>query len=169
MDERSRGEEVERLTSHVAEAVSSGRNTVVTPLRPERSERREWFDRLAASAGGRDPAAVVIESLGEVARRLFTSVSPGGLVLTGGETAASVFHELECDGAWVREEIDTGSASPPSRAAPTTVWAWSSSPVPSAMPIPWQRPWTGFSRAPVTPAAAPVPVAPVTRRRPRFQ
>ena len=108
VDERSRGDEVERLTSRVAEAVSSGRNAVVTPVRPGRSERREWFDRLAAAAGGRDPASVVIESLGEVARRLFTSVSPGGLVLTGGETAASVFHELECDGAWVREEIDTG-------------------------------------------------------------
>lgn len=108
VDERSRGDEVERLTSRVAEAVSSGRNAVVTPVRPGRSERREWFDRLAAAADGRDPAAVVIESLGEVARRLFTSVSPGGLVLTGGETAASVFHELECDGAWVRDEIDTG-------------------------------------------------------------
>lgn len=108
VDERCRGEEVDRLEARVAEELAKERNAVVTPLRPGRSERRAWLEKLAGKAAGRDPASVVIENLGEVARRLFANASPGGLMLTGGETAGSVFHELNADGAWILEEIDSG-------------------------------------------------------------
>lgn len=111
VDEQCRSAEVDRLTAGVAEAMANGRNAVVTPLRPDHtdhSERRVWIGNLAEKAAGRDPALVVIETLGEVARRLFTKANPGGLVLTGGETAGRVFHELHADGAWIRDEIVTG-------------------------------------------------------------
>ena len=123
VDEGRRGDEVDRLASRVAEVLANGRNAVVTPLRPGRSEQREWCIKLSEKAAGRDPASVVIEHLGEVARRLFAAVEPGGVepggvepggvvpggvVLTGGETAGSVFHGLNADGAWILEEIDTG-------------------------------------------------------------
>ena len=80
----------------------------MTPKRPDRPQFQAWLERLSKKAGGRDPASVVIENLGEVARRLFTEVSPGGLVLTGGETAGRVFQELHADGARIHEEIDAG-------------------------------------------------------------
>lgn len=111
VDERKRVGEVDRLTASAAKAMANGRNAVVTPLRPDqadRSERRAWIDKLAEKAAGRDPASVVIENLGEVARRLFTKANAGGLVLTGGETAGRVFQELHADGAWICEEIDAG-------------------------------------------------------------
>lgn len=111
VDERKRQSEVNRLTTSVAEAMGNGRNAVVTPLRPDRmdrADRRAWIGNLAEKAAGRDPALVVIDNLGEVARRLFTKANPGGLVLTGGETAGRVFQELHADGAWIREEIDAG-------------------------------------------------------------
>ena len=111
VDERKRVGEVDRLTTTVAEAMGNGRNAVVTPLRPDRTDRtdrRAWIGHLVEKAAGRDPALVVIDSLGQVARRLFTKAKPGGLVLTGGETAGRVFQELHADGAWIREEIDTG-------------------------------------------------------------
>ena len=111
VDERKREGEVDRLTTSVAEAMANGRNAVVTPLRPDRtdhSEWRAWIGHLAEIAAGRDPSLVVIENLGEVARRLFTKANPGGLVLTGGETAGRVFQELRADGAWIRDEIDAG-------------------------------------------------------------
>lgn len=111
VDERKRVGEVDRLTASAAKAMANGRNAVVTPLRPDqadRSERRAWIDKLAEKAAGRDPASVVIENLGEVARRLFTKANAGGLVLTGGETAGRVFQELNADGAWICEEIDAG-------------------------------------------------------------
>lgn len=111
VDERKRVGEVDRLTASAAKAMANGRNAVVTPLRPDqadRSERRAWINKLAEKAAGRDPASVVIENLGEVARRLFTKANAGGLVLTGGETAGRVFQELHADGAWICEEIDVG-------------------------------------------------------------
>jgi len=111
VDERKRVGEVDRLTTSVAKAMGNGRNAVVTPLRPDRmdrTDRRAWLGHLSEKAAGRDPALVVIDNLGEVARRLFTKAKPGGLVLTGGETAGRVFQELHADGAWIREEIDTG-------------------------------------------------------------
>ena len=111
VDERNRVGEVDRLTASAAKAMANGRNAVVTPLRPDhanRSERRAWINKLAEKAAGRDPASVVIENLGEVARGLFTKANPGGLVLTGGETAGRVFQELHADGAWICEEIDAG-------------------------------------------------------------
>ena len=108
VDERKRVGEVNRLTRSVAEAMGKGRNAVVTPKRPGRPQFQAWLERLSKKAGGRDPASVVIENLGEVARRLFTEVSPGGLVLTGGETAGRVFQELHADGARIHEEIDAG-------------------------------------------------------------
>ena len=110
VDEQCRGDEVDRLTTSVAEVLTNGRNAVITPHRPDhtdRTDRRAWIDHLTEKAAGRDPAMVVIENLGEVARRLFTKASPGGLVLTGGETAGSVFQELHADGAWIHEGIDT--------------------------------------------------------------
>ena len=110
VDERSRRAEVDRLATSVAETMADGRNAVVTPKRPGRSERQEWFRRLSDVAGGRDPASMVIENLGEVARGLLADVDPGGLVLTGGETAAGVFRELNGDGAWVLEGIEPGVA-----------------------------------------------------------
>ena len=108
VDEGSRNDEVDRLAARVAEVLANGRNAVVTPVRPGRGGRRAWLERLSAATAGRDPASAVIENLGEVARRLLTSVRPEGLILTGGETACSVFHELNADGAWVLEEMDTG-------------------------------------------------------------
>ncbi|MXX02500.1 MAG: 4-hydroxythreonine-4-phosphate dehydrogenase PdxA [Gemmatimonadetes bacterium] len=111
VDERKRMGEVDRLTTSIAEAMANGRNAVVTPVRPDRTDRtdrRAWIGHLAEKAAGRDPALVVIENLGEVARRLFTKANPGGLVLTGGETAGRVFQELRADGAWIRDEIDAG-------------------------------------------------------------
>lgn len=111
VDDRKREGEVDRLTTSVAEAMANGRNAVVTPLRPDRTDHTEWrawIGHLAAIAAGRDPSLVVIENLGEVARRLFTKANPGGLVLTGGETAGRVFQELRADGAWIRDEIDAG-------------------------------------------------------------
>lgn len=111
VDEQRRDDEVDRLEALVAEVLSKGRNAVVTPLRPDLTdctEQRRWIGNLVEKAAGRDPASVVIENLGEVARRLFTEVSPGGLVLTGGETAGRFFHELHADGAWICEEIDPG-------------------------------------------------------------
>ena len=108
VDEGSRSEEMDRLAASVAEALAHGRNAVVTPVRPGRGERRAWLERLSAATAGHDPASVVIENLGKVARRLFTNVRPQGLILTGGETACSVFNELHADGAWILEEMDTG-------------------------------------------------------------
>lgn len=111
VDEQRRDDEVDRLEALVAEVLSNGQNAVVTPLHPDptdRTERRRWIGNLVEKAAGRDPASVVIENLGKVARRLFTEVSPGGLVLTGGETAGRIFHELHADGAWICEEIDPG-------------------------------------------------------------
>ncbi len=110
-DERKRVAEVDRLTARIAEVLANGRNAVVTPLRPDhadRSVRRAWISNLVEKAAGRDPASALIENLGEVARRLFAMVNPGGLVLTGGETAGRVFQELHADGAWIRGEIDAG-------------------------------------------------------------
>lgn len=111
VNERYRRDEVDRLAARVAEVLANGRNAVVTPLRPDhadRTERRAWFGKLAGTAAARDPASVVIANLGEVARILLSKVNPGGLVLTGGETAGSVFRELNADGAWIREGIDVG-------------------------------------------------------------
>ncbi|MCY4429499.1 MAG: hypothetical protein OXC11_03785, partial [Rhodospirillales bacterium] len=108
VDEGSRSDEVDRLAARVAEVLANGRNAVVTPVRPGRGGRPEWLERLSAATAGRDPVSAVIKNLGEVARRLFTSVRPEGLILTGGETACSVFHELNADGAWILEEMDTG-------------------------------------------------------------
>ncbi|MYK99798.1 MAG: four-carbon acid sugar kinase family protein [Gemmatimonadetes bacterium] len=111
VDERKRVGEVNRLTTTVAEAMGNGRHAVVTPLQPDRTDRtdrRAWIGHLTEKAAGRDPALVVIDNLGQVALRLFTKAQPGGLVLTGGETAGSFFQELHADGAWIREEIDTG-------------------------------------------------------------
>ena len=108
VDERKRVGEVDRLTTTVAEAIGNGRNAVVTPIRPGRVQLQAWLERQSEKAAGRDPALVVIDNLGQVARRLITKAKPGGLVLTGGETAGRVFQELHADGAWIREEIDTG-------------------------------------------------------------
>ena len=111
VDERKRVGEVDRLTTSVAEVLANGHNAVVTHLRPDRTDRTDrgaWIDHLSEKAAGHDPALVVIDNLGQVARRLFAKANPGGLVLTGGETAGSVFQELHADGAWMREEIDTG-------------------------------------------------------------
>lgn len=111
VDERCRDDEVDRLEAFVAKALANGQNAVVTPLRPDltdRTERQAWIGKLVKNADGRDPASVVIENLGEVTRRLFAEASPGGLVLTGGETAGRIFHELHADGAWICEEIDAG-------------------------------------------------------------
>lgn len=108
VDERKRVGEVDILTTCVVEAMAAGRNAIVTPERPDRPQLQAWLERLTEKAGGRDPASVVIKHLGIVARRLFAAVDPGGIVLTGGETAGSVFQELHADGAWIREEIDTG-------------------------------------------------------------
>ncbi len=108
VNERSRRDELDRLTSSVAEAMANGRNAVVTPKPPGRSQLHGWIEQLSKEAGGRDPTSMVIENLGEFARRLFANVDPGGLVLTGGETAGCVFHELNSDGAWIIDEIETG-------------------------------------------------------------
>jgi len=108
IDRQFRRVEVERLTSRVVEAMTEGRNAVVTPERPGQTELQAWFKQLKKAAGSRDPASIVIETLGDVARRLAASVDPVGLVLTGGETAESVFHELDCDGAWMLEYLDRG-------------------------------------------------------------
>ena len=110
VDERKRLGEVDRLTTNVVEVLASDRNAVVTPNRPDRSQLQAWFERLSEVAGSRDPASVVIENLGKVARRLFSAVDPGGIVLTGGETAGSVFHELDGDGAWILDGIEPGVA-----------------------------------------------------------
>ena len=118
VDERKRLDEVDRLTTGVAEVIADGRNAVVTPKRPGRPQLQAWFERLSEVAGGRDPASLVIENLGIVARRLFAAAdsggsaaaAPGGIVLTGGETAESVFHELDGDGAWILDGIEPGVA-----------------------------------------------------------
>ena len=110
VDERKRMGEMDRLTTSVAEVMADGRNAVVTPKRPDRPQLQAWFERLSEAAGGCDPASVVIENLGKVARRLFSAVDPGGIVLTGGETAGSVFHELDSDGAWIFDGIEPGVA-----------------------------------------------------------
>ena len=134
VDGRKRLDEVDRLTTGVAEVIADGRNAVVTPKRPGRPQLQAWFERLSEVAGGRDPASLVIENLGIVARRLFAAadsggsaavapggsaavapggsaaVAPGGIVLTGGETAESVFHELDGDGAWILDGIEPGVA-----------------------------------------------------------
>lgn len=110
VNEQKRVGEVERLTTCVVEAMANGRNAIVTPKRPDRSELKTWLKRLSEKAGDRDPASVVIEHLGRVARRLFAAVDPGGIVLTGGETAGSVFKELDSDGAWILDEIEPGVA-----------------------------------------------------------
>ena len=108
VDERSRGDEVDRLAARVFEVMANGGSAVVAPVLPSQGEQRAWLEGLPAATPGRDPASVVIESLGEVARRLLTGVSPGGLILTGGETACGVFDVLGADGAWILEELDTG-------------------------------------------------------------
>ena len=109
-DERTRREEVDRLTTSVAAVMATGRHAVVTPIRPAQSQLPAWFERLSEMAGGRDPASMIIENLGIVARRLLATADPGGLVLTGGETAGSIFSELDGDGAWILDGIDTGVA-----------------------------------------------------------
>lgn len=108
VDEQEHLGEVDRLITSVATVLANGQNAVVTPERPDRPQLQAWLERLTEKAGGHDPASVVIEHLGIVARRLFAVVDPGGIVLTGGETAGSVFQELHADGAWICEEIDTG-------------------------------------------------------------
>ena len=110
VDERSCGGEVVRLATDAAEAMANDKNAVVTPKRPARSHLQAWLGRLSEAAGGRDPASVVIENLGTVARRLFAATAPGGMVLTGGETAGSVFRELNADGAWILDGIEPGVA-----------------------------------------------------------
>lgn len=110
VDERKRLDEVDRLVKSVSEAMAEGRNAVVTPKRPDRSQLQAWFEQLSEVAGRRDPASMVIENLGIVARRLFAASGPGGIVLTGGETAESVFHELDGDGAWILDGIEPGVA-----------------------------------------------------------
>lgn len=110
VDERESRGEVDRLTTSVAEVMGKGRNAVVTPKRPGRPQLQTWLERLSEKTPGRDPASVVIENLGEVARRLFVAVDPGGIVLTGGETAGSVFRTLDSDGAWIRGWIEPGVA-----------------------------------------------------------
>ena len=109
-DERTRREEVDRLTTSVAAVMASDRHAIVTPIRPAQSQLLAWFERLSEMAGGRDPASMIIENLGIVARRLLATADPGGLVLTGGETAAGIFSELDGDGAWILDGIDTGVA-----------------------------------------------------------
>ena len=107
---QNRRDEVERVVKLAAEALADGRNAILIPKRPNQSNLQEWFNRLAEEAGARDPASMVIENLGAVARRLFASMDLGGLVLTGGETAGRVFRELDSDGAWILDGIDTGVA-----------------------------------------------------------
>lgn len=110
LDERSRGDEVARLATDAAEAMAHDKNAVVIPKLPARSHLQAWLGRLSEAAGGRDPASVIIENLGTVARRLFAGTAPGGIVLTGGETAGSVFQELNADGAWILDGIEPGVA-----------------------------------------------------------
>ena len=110
VDEQEHLGEVDRLTTSVAKVLANGRNAVVAPERPDRPQLQQWLERLSEKAGGRDPASVVIEHLGMVARRLFAAVDPGGIVLTGGETAGSVFQELDSDGAWILDAIEPGVA-----------------------------------------------------------
>ena len=110
VDEQCRGDEVDRLTTSVAEAMANGRNAVVTPKRPGQPQLLAWLERLSDKTGGHDPATVVIENLGKVARRLFAAADPGGIVLTGGETAGSVLLELDSDGAWILDGIEPGVA-----------------------------------------------------------
>lgn len=110
VDEQEHLGEVDRLTTSVAKVLADGRNAVVTPERPDRPQLQAWLERLSEKADGRDPASVVIEHLGMVARRLFAAVDPGGIVLTGGETAGSVFRELDSDGAWILGAIEPGVA-----------------------------------------------------------
>ncbi len=110
MDERRRGDETDRLTKSVTEVMANDRNAVVTPERPDRSQLQAWLGQLSEATGGRDPASVVIENLGMVARRLFAATEPRGIVLTGGETAGSVFQELNADGAWILDGIEPGVA-----------------------------------------------------------
>ena len=107
---RNSRDEAERVIELAAEALADGRNAVLTPKRPGHSNHQEWFKLLAEEADGRDPASMVIENLGAIARRLFAGVDLGGLVLTGGETAGRVFSELDSDGAWILDGIDTGVA-----------------------------------------------------------
>ena len=107
---RNSRDEVERVIELAAEALADGRNAVLTPKRSIHSNHQEWFKLLAEEADGHDPASMVIEGLGAVARRLFAGVDLGGLVLTGGETAGRVFRELDNDGAWILDGIDTGVA-----------------------------------------------------------
>ena len=107
---RNSRDEVERVIELAAEALADGRNAVLTPKRSIHSNHQEWFKLLAEEADGHDPASMVIEGLGAVARRLFAGVDLGGLVLTGGETAGRVFRELDNDGAWILDGIETGVA-----------------------------------------------------------
>lgn len=110
VDERSCGGEVARLATDAAQAMANDKNAVVTPKRPSRSHLQAWLGRLSEAADGCDPASVVIENLGTVARHLFAATDPGGIVLTGGETAGSVFQELNADGAWILDGIEPGVA-----------------------------------------------------------
>ncbi len=111
VDEQKRGNELDRLTNRIADVMAQDRDVVVRLKRPRQPEELQaWLKRLSETAGGRDPASMVIKHLGTVARRLFSMAEPAGLVLTGGETAESVFRELDHDGAWILDEIEPGVA-----------------------------------------------------------
>jgi len=52
----------------------------------------------------------VREALGRVASRIVSVAGVGGLVLTGGDTAAAVCRHLDVPGTFIVREIDLGTA-----------------------------------------------------------
>jgi len=102
---------MEETAARLAAALAQGQDAILATLWPVALEKRRTTGKNYngyAQLNGQLPPAEICARLATIAALAVRQVRPGGLFLTGGDTARAVCRALDCTRLWLGGEVEAG-------------------------------------------------------------
>jgi len=110
LDDQGHENEVNRVVKSVVTELSSGHQMIVALAPEEEAELKTWMSQLKKQMPDHNLVKMLATAIGTITERILDEIEPGGLVLTGGETANQVVQHLGGYGTRIIDAIHKGVA-----------------------------------------------------------
>lgn len=110
LDKARYNTEVERVTQAAIKGLNAGRQVIVALAPEEEADLKTWAAMAKAKSDSDNLISLLADRIAGITKNILKKTKPGGLVLTGGETAVQVVRHLDAFGSRIVEAIQQGVA-----------------------------------------------------------
>lgn len=110
LTDQARDEEINRVVNIAEAALSSGHPMIVALAPEDDADLQAWKTELKVQTQAHQITKTLATAIGTITKRILNEIEPGGLVLTGGETAAQVIQHLGGYGTHIIDAVHKGVA-----------------------------------------------------------